>query len=302
MIKIPEPIHQTVDRIYQLYEEKEKGYLRQHLGMSQIGGDCDRATWYAFRWAATETFDGRMLRLFERGRREEDWLIEDLRAAGVEIHEVDPETGKQFNFKDIGGHFGGSMDAAGVGFPEDPKKWHVIEFKTSNTKDFKKLCEIGVKAAKPQHFVQMQMYMGYAELPQAIYFSVCKETDAIYSERVEFDQHVFTSYRQLAKDLITNNEPPERINESQDFYICRMCRYKQVCHGETMPHRSCRTCKNGYATEDGYWNCELHNRILSFKEQKEGCSEYAVRQALAPVAVQRVIEAFNGTIVSKGGK
>lgn len=301
MTKLPPPKNQTVDLIYRRYEEQEKGRLRQHLGMSQIGADCDRATWYSFRWAATETFDGRMLRLFERGRREEAWLIDDLRAVGVEIHEVDPESGKQFNFKDVGGHFGGSMDAAGVGFHEAPKQWHVVEFKTANTKDFKKLCELGVKAVKPQHYVQMQMYMGYAELDRAIYFSVCKETDEIYSERVEFDKHVFSSYRQLAKDLILTTEPPERINESADFYVCRMCRYRQVCHGEVMPHRSCRSCKNGYATEDGYWNCALHNRILSYSEQKEGCSEYAVRLSMAPASMQRVAGEFNGTIVSKGG-
>jgi len=298
MTAIPPPTHQTANQIYSLYEQRESGKLRQHLGMSQIGHECDRSNWLSFRWAAEQAFDGRMLRLFERGRREESWIIDDLRAIGVEIYDRDPETGKQFNFADVGGHFGGSMDAAACGFSEAPKQWHVVEFKTSNTKDFKRLVELGVKAVKPQHFVQMQMYMGYAELDRAMYITVCKETDEIHCERVEFDEHVFVSYRQLAKDLILNEEPPDRINESPDFFICRMCNVKAICHGEKMPLRSCRSCKHGYASEDGFWNCALHMRILSYHEQKEGCGEYAVKKVMAPTSVQKVVEAFNGTIVA----
>ena len=48
--------------------------------------DCDRAIWYAFRWAHPPTaYDGRMLRLFRTGDREEARLIEELRAIGCVV-------------------------------------------------------------------------------------------------------------------------------------------------------------------------------------------------------------------------
>jgi hypothetical protein len=56
---------------------------RPHLGASQIGNDCNRALWYSFRWAVWPHFDGRTLRLFDRGQREEAVFVEELRRIGA---------------------------------------------------------------------------------------------------------------------------------------------------------------------------------------------------------------------------
>ena len=53
--------------------------------------------------------------------------------------EVDPDTGRQWTLRDAGGHFGGSMDAVAIGFPDAPTAWHVCEFKTHSAKSFAKL-------------------------------------------------------------------------------------------------------------------------------------------------------------------
>jgi len=58
---------------------------RTHLGASLIGDECKRKLWYVFRWVKSGLFDGRMLRLFNRGHREEDRYIEWLEGIGVQV-------------------------------------------------------------------------------------------------------------------------------------------------------------------------------------------------------------------------
>ena len=45
---------------------------RTHLGASVIGRECGREVWLMFRWALDRSWGGRMLRLFARGKREEN--------------------------------------------------------------------------------------------------------------------------------------------------------------------------------------------------------------------------------------
>lgn len=58
---------------------------RNHLGASLIGDDCSRKLWYSFRWVFKERFSGRLLRLFNRGHREEDRFVEWLEGAGFKV-------------------------------------------------------------------------------------------------------------------------------------------------------------------------------------------------------------------------
>ena len=79
-----------------------------------------------------------MIRLFDRGNREENVIVGHLRAAGmqVETHDVN---GRQYRFTACDGHFGGSMDGAVLGVIEAPQTWHLLEMKTHNAKSFAEL-------------------------------------------------------------------------------------------------------------------------------------------------------------------
>ncbi len=74
---------EAVDRAW---ESDEKG-SRPHLGASQVGKPCLRALVYGFRHAVKKTTSGRMLRLFNRGHREEPSIIASLRRIGFEVQE-----------------------------------------------------------------------------------------------------------------------------------------------------------------------------------------------------------------------
>ena len=276
MPKLPDPIHEntTATAIVKWYERNADTSGRPHLGASEIGRPCERSLWYGFRWATAKKFPGRILRLFNTGHREELRFLDELRGIGAEIYELDPETGKQHRFSAVRGHFGGSCDGIGRGFPEGPKTWAIVEFKTHNADSFKKLTEQGVSAAKPEHFVQMQIYLGLAELERALYLAVNKNTDELHSEWVHFDRGNFEHHLARAEKIIDAEVPPQRLNNDPAWYQCKMCDHHAICHGDSVPAKSCRTCVHATPVDDGQWGCQHHERLITIEEQRLGCRQH----------------------------
>ena len=263
MATVPEPMHSTAALIYQAYESDADDGHRPHLGASLIGHPCERNLWLTFRWARAKKWPGRMLRLFETGQLEEPRLVRNLRRIGVQIHETAPD-GKQWRVSACGGHFGGSMDGAGVGFPEAPKTWHVCEFKTHNEKSFNELVKSGVEKAKPMHYAQVQSYMGLTGMERSFYVAVNKNDETIYTERIEFDLVQFRKIMERASRVINASEPPLRCSNDPSWYICKMCDFSALCHGEEAPDVNCRTCAHSTPVadgEDGKWTCREFGEI-----------------------------------------
>jgi len=256
---IPED-SQTVQAIYAYWKQRgDSEQKRGYLGGSAIGEECERKLWYSFRECSAESFEGRLYRLFNRGHREEYVFVEDLQGIGCDVRSHDG-SGKQFEVTLFGGHFKGHCDGVALGIPEAPKTWHLLEMKTSNTKDFIKLKSEGVEKCKPVHFAQMQIYMDLMKLDRALYICVCKETDELYSERIKRDPAVGKALADKARRIIFANTPPARISEKADFYKCKWCSAQGICHGigETavpVPALSCRQCCHATPEEDGTWSC-----------------------------------------------
>ena len=273
MVKLPPATTPTVDAIFAAYEEARGDGFREHLGASLIGKTCERALWYDFRWVTWSRHEGRILRLFETGQREEERLVRNLRATGATVLEVDPATGRQFRVQFHGGHFGGSLDGIAIGLLEAPKTWHVLEFKTHSAKSFAQLAAKGVVASKPQHAAQMQIYMHLMGLTRAFYLAVCKDTDALYAERVEADPAEAGRLLAKASRIIDAARPPSRLSEDPAWFECRMCDHQSVCHDGHRAAVNCRTCLHSTAVEGG-WHCARHDRMLGSSEQRLGCDKH----------------------------
>ncbi|MBF0421078.1 MAG: oxidoreductase [Magnetococcales bacterium] len=272
MAKLPEvSLNPTVEAIYKAYENNAGHGFRLHLGASIIGRECERSLWFDFRWTTKSSFNGRMLRLFETGQREEERLVRNLRSIGVTVLDVNPKTGRQWQVSDHGGHFGGSLDGVALGVPEAPKTWHVCEFKTHNIKSFNDLKAKGVQESKSQHYAQMQVYMYLFEMTRALYMAVCKDTDEIYAERVHADLAVGLRLLAKAKRIIDAPKPPSRINDDPAWYQCRMCHHHAICHEGMFSERNCRTCLHITPTTDGQWLCERWTRTIPVNDQRQGC-------------------------------
>lgn len=263
----------TVQAIERWRVETTPQEHRAHLGASLIGRPCDRALWYGWRWVRRPAFDGRILRLFDRGQREEERFVEELRGIGAEVWPVDPDTGQQWRVSAHGGHFGGSLDAVCRGLPESTRP-HVCEFKTHSAKSFAALESKGVRAAKPEHYAQMMIYCHLLEIDRALYLAVNKDTDALYSERFHADSKHAESLLNRAERIIFAWRPPSRLSEDADFWLCRFCEFSGICHGEAAPERNCRTCRASLPEPHGVWTCK-RRRVLTVRSQRAGCEGWA---------------------------
>lgn len=281
MANIEQHIDPIVAAIYEQYEKRGNSEkARPYLGASIIGKECSRALWYGFRWASQTTFDGRMYRLFQTGHLEEPRLVADLRAIGATVHDVDPATGKQFGFIGHGGHARGHMDGCAKLIPGGGQKWHVVEFKTHSAKSFAALKKDGVRKSKPEHYAQMIWYMGKAGLERALYVAKNKDTDELYSERIEFDKVAFEQIEAKFDSIIFAATPPARISDDPKFYLCNWCDHSDVCHGHRVPQVSCRTCVHSTPEREpeteGRWSCAKvgPDSSIPVEHQRTGCAQH----------------------------
>ena len=257
----------TVSAIYANYKkEGDDGHMSRTLSVSLLGRPCGRFLWYSYRQCVKPKFDGRMYRLFDRGNIEETRMNADLRAIGCVVHEIDERTGKQFCVKSLGGHLKGYMDSCILGLPEAPKTWHVGEYKTHNSKSFKKLVKDGLKKAKPEHYAQVMIEMHLTGMTRALYLACNKDTDELYSKRIRYDRAEGDVLHAKADRIISAPEPPARFSEKPDYYICRFCDANAICHQKNqdtvvlpIQKLSCRQCCHATPIKEGdgaLWSCK----------------------------------------------
>jgi hypothetical protein len=265
---------------------------RTYLGASIIGEDCDRKLWYGFRWAKEDKFDGRMIRLFQRGELEEPRFYALLKMIGCQVWAT-TANGKQYRFKEIGGHFGGGCDGIALGIPDNPDEPVLLEFKTYNEKQFTKLVKEGVRSFNFKHWVQMQVYMGglwngKSQIKQALYLAVNKNDDTLYGELIEYDVRVYEANLRKASNIIFAEKPPAKINESPGWWQCKFCNFHDICHLGKPILKTCRSCVNVLIKDDGTWHCKLNEIKLSRTDQLKGCEQYEIGCAELLSIAQRI--------------
>ncbi len=275
----PRPAQVIIDRIYKTYEKKEaeKGFYLGRLGASFLGEECPRKTWLSWRAYAKAQFDGRMLRLFGTGHWQEERIVADLHAAGLDVWDRDDETGEQVQFIDETGHFIVKLDGVVKGVPESEKAAHVLEIKTHNKNSFSGLEKHGVEKAKPEHYVQMQAGMMLSGIKRALYVAVCKDDEKFYVERIKADDSVQAEAQKKIIRLVNATIRPAGISEDASSFGCKYCDMKAVCTGAVPPLKTCRSCVHANPAQlPGEWVCGLYGTILSKEAQIDACPEYQV--------------------------
>lgn len=272
---------------------RQENRYRSHLGASIIGNECARQVAYGWRWGLNRPPRGRkaesavqghsrLMRLFNRGHLEEARFIALLLTIGVQVYQQD-DKGNQLRISEFGGHFGGSCDSVLVGVPDLPPGVPCLgEYKTHNQKSFDSLTKEGVERAKPEHFVQMQMYMGGLGLLYALYLAVNKNDDALHAEIVQAIPSCYEHFKDRAARIIFEPKLPPRIRSaSPSFHICKnLCDYRDLCFHTVAPAVNCRTCAFSIPEKDGTWLCMHHGHILSKEDQIAGCADYRVDEEL----------------------
>ena len=278
-VKIPEP-DITIQSLIDKHHEEKSEVPRPHLGASTLGHVCDRWLWLSFRWAVQPSFPGRILRLFRRGHEEEANIISDLRAIGLDVRKVSAQ------FKvDFGSHVSGSLDAIiDSGVPGAPKAKHIAEFKTSSKKAFDDLEKNGVEKSKPEHFVQMQVYMAGTQIDRALYVAICKDDDRIHTERIKFDKEVAGKAIARGQRIALTDRMPEPVSADPSWYQCKFCSAQKFCHEtKTTKHVNCRTCANVTAKDNSTWRCERFDaENIPLDYQRTGCESHVLHPDWVP--------------------
>lgn len=287
---------------------------RNHLGISEIGEDCRRKLYYKFRWFAFEEFDGRMLRLFARGHREEEKYINYLEGIGCKVHRFSnpilnyhPESDDYFLssrfetdglVEDVTGSEQHEKEAVKRGLERKQFRmsgvlghyggscdgvvitpWvpdpFILECKTHNTKSFTHYVDEGLQISKPKHFDQMNCYGEKLKLEYGIYFPENKNDDDIQVTVLKLDWNRAKQLEIKAKEIITANEPPPRISDNPAFFECKYCNFKENCHEKKPPIKNCRSCINSKPIENAQWFCSQYNQIIPMEFIKNGCEKFS---------------------------
>lgn len=285
-------LQKVIPHIGDAYRTENEGH-RSHMGASLLGGECARAIWYNFRWATKGDHEGRILRLFNRGHLEEARFIALLLMVGTQVFQQDAQ-GKQYRISFADGHAGGSGDGVGIGIPDLPVDTAgLCEFKTHGDKSFIELAGPlkewrayvagegpflgkGLRDAKFEHYVQMQLYMRKMGLAAGLYMAVNKNTDDLYAEIVVLNSELADQFIARGDLLVWMDQPPEKLNPSPGFFKCRFCDHRPVCHQKAAPDKNCRTCIYSEPTSKGEWLCRFHDRIIDKPTQYVGCNAYEV--------------------------
>ena len=293
MAKMPPPKDLTLLAIDAAIEKKENAERkRAYLGMSGAGHPCRRKLWYDYRWAEGAKFDAHTLRRFQDGHLGEDIMADRLKMLpSIELYTVDYDTGRQFEAKDISGHFLGHMDGAISGLIQWKQgDWGVWEHKQVEEKKYNKLIKLveergeqfALAAWDWTYYIQGVLYMHYSKMTRH-YLTVSTPGGRLYtSATTEFlqpekDEALSTIER--ARKIIEADEPPNRVSEKPDYFQCGWCDYKEMCHEVKAPKMSCRTCAHSTPVvsdeeTEGRWTCSMHEKELSRTAQRKGCADH----------------------------
>ena len=106
-----------------------------------------------------------------------------------------------------------------------------VEFKTHSAKAGN--LSIRSRGGLPEHWHQMNIYMGKFRIDRAMYYAVCKDDDRIHTEWLRFDNERAERMMDRARRII-NMEPPERISNDASWYQCKFCDYRSICHSQSV--------------------------------------------------------------------
>jgi hypothetical protein len=216
-----------------------------------------------------------MLRLFQRGHREEAAFIEYLRGIGFTVFDI-AEDGEQHKIKGAWRHFGGSLDGA-ARFPElyGINEPILTEFKTQGTGiKFVKMKEKGVRLTKPQHYAQMCVYGFKYKLQYALYMVVNKNDDDLHIEMLKLDWKFGAELEAKAEQIIFSHEPPPKVGMVPTYFTCKYCDFLEICHNGANAEKNCRSCVNCFPVENAEWLCKLYNQNVPKDFIKSGCDSW----------------------------
>lgn len=231
----------------------KKEQPRRYLGASAIGNRCEAALAYALRGFPDDRPEPFVARIFKLGHTVEEIVLKDLKAAGLNVIEVDPLTGRQFHYSMFNGHVRCNLD----GLIELPNgEVRNLEIKSMNDASWTKFKDNGVKYSHPHYFDQMQMQMGLSGIKTTLFIAYNKNNSKYHAQIVEYDEMEW-SYLQTKLETVLHNNA-HKIAKDESDWRCRGCFKFSACWKNAPAPDDCAACAHACALPDGGWYCLRH--------------------------------------------
>ena len=206
--------------------------LRDYLGASVLGDPCDRRLAYQYAGVAPDLPTGRNIRIFEAGHALQALMSRWLRLAGFDLIDVDPNTGREFEFSIAGDRVRGHADGIIGKGPHIGACYPLLwEAKALNSAAWSDLTMRGLRPAKPGYFAQVQVYLYEFDLAACLFTALNKDSAGLYHELVPIEEGFgeWLVARGIAiADLVDRGAIPARIDDRR---ACRGCPYHAHCYG-----------------------------------------------------------------------
>jgi len=210
----------VVEQLKESARREYKPAIKKYHRMSEIG-KCSRAICYDWLGYEKKPLEGRAMMVLDDGNLHHRDLRDRLRKAGYLITEEERELyDRKWN---IQGHIDGLIEGNGL-------KKSLLEIKSVSRWAFEKAS----KAPMIEHVEQVNLYLFYLELSEAILLYKCKDTSRLIDYLIKKDDDLVQEL--LAKfDMISSLVRLNKLAEPEYIkgvdWQCDYCQFEQHCEG-----------------------------------------------------------------------
>ena len=243
---------------------------RRYIGASGISEECAAYHALSMRGFPSDSPTPQLIRIFNEGHRIEAMVVEMLKKSGHNVIELDPMTGKQWNFTACGGHYKCNLD--GLIKPVGADRWMNLEVKSMNRDKFKSFKDKGVMLSHPSYYDQVQAGMGLMAsnnfefdgnpILQTFLIAYCKDNSQFHVEIVDIDAKRALDLFTRATNVVNGDCTRKSAYESYD---CKNCFKNSACWRPGKPEDlSCSHCENAYpSSTGGLFVCSMTHEVAT---------------------------------------
>lgn len=231
---------------------------RRYIGASMVAKPCDAFMAFSLRGFPEDPISPRLRRIFRLGNILEDEIVRDLKAAGLNVEEVDPIARKQHAWSLFGGHVKAHADGLVYESVDGADVVRGLELKSMGSKPFGDFKANGVRRSHPVYFGQMTCMMGLSGLREFVFVAYCKDNSEYAAEIVAFDEFEWSYLRERIERVMRGEA--QKIAPSPNDWRCRFCSRQGVCWNGAPVPPECATCAHAAPRADGLWHCLKHER------------------------------------------
>jgi len=190
--------------------------------VSSLEGCLRRGVYERTNWQDKELPDARLQLVFDEGNNQEQIVLRDLAAAGIQI--IEQQSAFELPAQQITGHLDGVLVVDGKAVPVEIKSMSPHIFTSVNSfEDFKK------KPWTRAYMAQIMLYMLSKDIDVALFILKNKSTGELKQVEVSLDYELAEACLKTAEEInkhVAAKTLPDKIG---DLEKCRECPFKLTC-------------------------------------------------------------------------